>query len=281
MNTSLAVFPAEEPHLHVSVSAVKLLQLCPRAYGYRYIVGAKDEQMPVRMVLGKAIHESLAQYYRALRDGREAPSVDEMYSTALGVCEEQTLGDVPVVFESKESWASISAEARQLLDIFVAKPFIPAKVLGVEEKFTLRLVDPVTGEEPFEEVVSGVFDLVCIDEQGRLTVVDHKVGKRKANDEFDLQLALYSWAAQQLYAATEPPRLAWQCLLRGKTPKVELVELPRVEHDETEAVQSMLSGVALIRATVAQEEPLRLLGRRRSWACAGCGYARRCAGERL
>ncbi|MCX5745776.1 MAG: PD-(D/E)XK nuclease family protein, partial [Proteobacteria bacterium] len=141
---------------------------------------------------------------------------------------------------------------------------------------------PVTGEQfDFEEAIAGVFDLVVEDDLG-VMVVDHKIGRRRpaVDGGVDLQMAIYATAAEELFPRGTPVRLAHHVLVRNKTPVVTLREIPRSPNDTAEALEAVASGVELIHVAVGHPNPGRLLGRHRSWRCGGCGYRRRCGGDR-
>ena len=98
--------------------------------------------------------------------------------------------------------------------------------------------------------------------------------------DLQLALALYATAAEQFYPRATPVRLVHYVLVRNKTPVVTLSEIPRTPNDTAEALEAVASGGELTHVAVGHPNPVRLLGRHRSWRCAGCGYCRRCGGDR-
>lgn len=267
--------------LYVSASALRLLGDCPRGYGYRYIRGFPAEDVAPALVLGKAVHAALAVWFERLRDDAPEATLDELIAIAVASIDEAKRDAVPIAMNDNDE--DLVAEATRLLRAFMANPLRPARVVAVELPFQIAVPrHPITGERyALDESIAGVIDLVVEDADG-LLVVDHKVGKRAPSLDggIDLQLALYALAADELFLPTKPVRLAHHLLVRTKVPRIELREVKRTPHDVAEALEAVASGVALIHAAVGHLRPLRLLGRHRSWRCSGCGYRRRCAGDR-
>jgi CRISPR/Cas system-associated exonuclease Cas4 (RecB family) len=268
--------------VYVSASSLRLLQDCPRAFSYKYISGHKPEDVGSALVLGKACHAALADWYQRLRDGSPSPSIDELVAIASLSIEEARKGPTPIATDEDEP--DLVAEATRMLRAFlVSNPYRPTRVLAVEMPFTVRVGrHPVTGERfEFEESIAGVLDLVAEDDEG-LIVIDHKVTKRMpaVDGGVDLQLALYAVAVEELYRPGKPVRLAHHVLSRTKVPRVAMREIVRSPHDTAEALEAVASGVELIHVAVGHVRPGRLLGRHRSWKCGSCSYRRRCGSDR-
>jgi CRISPR/Cas system-associated exonuclease Cas4 (RecB family) len=267
--------------LYISASALRLLGDCGRGFGYRYIAGYPAEDVAPALVLGKAVHAALAVWFERLRDGASEATLDELIAIALASIDEAKRDAVPIA--SNDNDEDLAAEAVRMLRAFAVNPMRPARVLAVELPFQIAVPrHPITGESyALDESIAGVIDLVVEDADG-LLVVDHKVGKRAPaiDGGIDLQLALYALAIEEMIRPDKPVRLAHHVLVRTKVPKIELREVPRTPNDVAEALEAIASGVALIHAAIGHPRPLRLLGRHRSWRCGGCGYRRRCAGDR-
>jgi CRISPR/Cas system-associated exonuclease Cas4 (RecB family) len=265
--------------LHISVSALRQIQECPREFLFARIRGEKPEHVSSRMVLGSACHRALARFYEALRDGEPEPALDELVGIAQAAIEEAGAGPVPILFDDEGDIGALKAESARLLEAFMASAYRPDRVLAVEEPFAIPLVDLETGEVPYPELLAGVFDLVVEEEGGDVLVLDHKFGKRRPQqvEEGDLQLGLYSLAAREVFHLEKAPRVGHQIVLRTKIAKVEIA-LRNVEEAELrESGEAAMSALELIRVAVDHPAPERLLGRRRSWRCSGCAYRTRCS----
>ncbi len=286
MTANLAVVQERRPaaSLHISASALRCLQECPREFCYRYISGCPKEDMSSAMILGAAIHLAAAAFYEALKSQQPVPETEALKILAKNSIGAALDGETPVLFSKGETAESLMAAVDQLVEIFVADAFRPAKILGVEMKFVVPIVHPKTGEvvPQFQELLLGFFDLVAEDEAGDLMIVDHKVSRRCAppkSTRLDTQLQLYALAAEELFQ--RPVKLFHQTLVRNKTPRIVLTEVPRAPRDTTEAVEALWSALKLIHLAVSHPERMRLLGRRRTWRCGGCGYRKRCEASTL
>lgn len=268
--------------LHVSASSLRMLEACPRSWSYRYLSGYQAEDMAPNLVLGRAVHAALAVWFERLRDGAPEATLEEMREVAFDIIAEAEMGNVPILPGADDE--DLRAETDRLLVAYSRQPWRPKRVLAVEEPFSLALTHhPETGEAySFEEHVSGVFDLVIEDDDGALAVVDHKTGKRApvADGGLDMQMAVYRWAAEEIYRPSQPVRLYHHLLMRTKVVKVELRVIPNETANVTEAIEAVASGIVLIHAAISHTNPVRLLGRRRSWRCSSCSFRRRCSEDR-
>jgi len=279
MSAVAALLRQERADLHVSASAIRCLQECPRQYWLRYVEGKPPQDRSARMILGSAIHKALAHFYRCLRDGSAEPGHEALLGIAASTISAEAINDPPLLFDEGEDAASVIAEASKLLEVFLADGFRPKRVIAVEEPFLLDLSDPTTGELfDFEERVVGAIDLVAMQDDGAIVVVDHKVCGRKDTakaERPDVQMGLYAWAAQQMLG-TDQIGLVYQDLITTKKPQVVLQEVHRVSGDDVEAVEAIASGLETIRIAVDHPMGKRLMGRRRSWRCKGCGWRQMC-----
>ena len=112
--------------LHVSVSQVKCYLRCPRQYQLRYVLGAEAEFMPANLVLGSAVHEGLAAFYRSVMTTSESPEFDvcmaAFHATLVGFRK----GKLPIKDGDK-----IEAQGEALLKIFYETTYQdPPNVVG-------------------------------------------------------------------------------------------------------------------------------------------------------
>ncbi len=283
MNPVAELLRREQQDLHVSASALRLLEGCPRSWWYKYVASMPSEDVSSRLVLGKALHSSLAMFYTAMMDGTPEPTIEELVGVAAAGIADALADTTPVLFADGEDGHALVEEAHRLLTAFLAHGYRPKRVVGVEVPFAVALTHPETGELlPFEEKLAGAIDLVAEDDDGRLVVVDHKITGRSDAQKTslaDLQMGVYGWVAAQLFDADEVV-LRYQNVLRTKTARVELKDIQRTEHEAAEAIEAVASGLELVHVAVAHREGRRLMGRRRSWRCKECQWRRRCDGDR-
>lgn len=268
--------------LHISASALRVLQECPREWWLRYVEGVPREDVSAGIVLGSAIHEALAAFYRGLRDD-DPPGLETLLGVASASITSAIDSELPVLFREGDDEHSLRELAARLLEAFVREGFRPARVLAVELPFGLPVVHPETGEVlPYEERIVGAIDLIAEDADGTIVVVDHKTAARADKEKAkraDTQMSLYAIATKKLLGIDEPD-LRYQNLIKTKTARVESQEISRGDRDETEAIEAVASGLELINLAVAHPNGKGLMGRRRSWRCKECSYRRRCGGER-
>jgi CRISPR/Cas system-associated exonuclease Cas4 (RecB family) len=250
--------------LHVSVSQVKTFLRCPRMYQFRYVLGVEPEFMPANLVLGSAVHEGLAAFYRSVMTTSESPEFDvclaALHATLVGFKKSK----LPIKEGDK-----IEAQGEALLKIFYESTYQdPPKVIGVEVPFTIDLPDPVTGEI-LEERLVGALDLVV--EQDRKNVVgEHKTAARKWSQdqiEHEIQLSAYKMVARTLGLGEVKLRL--QVLTKTKKPKMIVEDTDRTERDEREFIETV---VGVLRAI-----EVRVFFPIRNSMCGGCTFQRRCA----
>ncbi len=267
--------------LHISASALRTLHDCPREWFYRYVEGAPREHVPAGMVLGKAIHKALAFFYRCLRDG-DGAAFDDIVPIAASSILSAVASTPRVQFRHGEDASTLVELASRLLEAFINDGYRPARVIAVEQPFSLPVVHPETGElTAYEERIVGAIDLIAED-GGHVVVVDHKTASRADKEKAkrpDLQMALYSIAAKEMLGV-ERVDLRYQNVIKTKSAKVDVQDIQRTEHDEAEAIEAVTSGLELIHVAVAHPEGKRLMGRRRSWRCKECSYRRRCGEDR-
>ena len=267
--------------LFISVSSLRLLESCHRSWYYKYMLGAPAEDVPARLVLGSAGHEALAFYYKALKDGLPEPSVETMVAIAADYITTAASAKVPLLLDDGQDVDDVIAEADRMLRAFAQKPYRPTKVLTVEEWFTTDIIHPTTGEVmTTEEKIGGVWDLVAEDGGGdEVLVIDHKFRRRAEPDgAADTQMAVYGLAAQLRFE--RGVRVMHLNIIGTKVARVELQELTLGGREVAEAIESLAAALELIDLAVAHHNPVRLLGRRRSWRCGSCAYRRRCEADR-
>jgi len=272
----------ERGGLHISASAIRTIQECPRDWFYRYVEGRPPEDVPPRLVLGVAMHEALATFYSAMRDGEDLPAPEALAVITASSIDRAAAAGSPIGFDDDESVETLKEQANGLLVAFMANGYRPQRVLAVEEPFALALSDPDTGEVlPYEERVVGAIDLVA-EEDGRVVIVDHKTAARsdkQKGERADTQMAFYAWAAKQVLGEHEV-KLRYQSVIKTKVPKVEVQTIALRKHDEREAVEAAAGAIELIHVAVAHPNGKRLMSRRRSWRCKECSYRRWCAEDR-
>jgi CRISPR/Cas system-associated exonuclease Cas4 (RecB family) len=255
--------PAERAALHVSVSQIKSYLLCPRRYELRYVLGAQPEHRASNLVLGSAVHEALATWYRRHQAGlaQDAEVVEAVYhDTFAKMAGEGT----HLLLDDGETLGDLDAAGLQLVRTFLANAVVPERVLAVESPFHADVVDPQTGEV-LEEQLTGYLDAVVQDGE-RTIVLEHKTAARAWSQDqldFDLQVSLYQ-------GVTGADAVRLQVLTKTKVPKMLVHELVRTEREQQEAVGVVCQVLKAIRAGAFWPA----LG----WSCKECEFRNRCRG---
>lgn len=261
---ALAVLRAER---HVSISAVTCYLTCPRQYEHRYVLGTAPSHRSGALAFGSAIHTALAHHHRRLMENCE-PKAEELEAAFTHAWHRELEHPVPVLLDKNETTDGLLDLGVQLVRTFHATVEQPHKVVGVEEAFSVELVDPMTGVAHDERLV-GVFDAVVQQPDGSYSVVEHKTaGRRWSADrlENDLQISAYSAAAPLVGLGQASVML--NILLKTKVPTVEVHHLDRTERDRRDLMQVVGGVLSAINAGAFFP--------RRDWHCNGCPYSGPC-----
>ncbi|MBU1534134.1 PD-(D/E)XK nuclease family protein [Myxococcota bacterium] len=268
----LAPIEQFDDDIHVSASSVRsIIEGCPREAFYKYIAGYEPQDRSSGLVLGSAVHEALALFYLTLQQSHREATLQEMVDIAHASI------DAAENVHTKDGEEPMKVTATRLIEAFLEHGYRPrGKILAVEERFSITVHDPYTGEVLPERLI-GYFDLVeAVD--GGVVVTDHKTAARhdKAKgEEQDIQMALYAHAARQIYGV-EHVTLQFQSLIKTKEAKV--VVQPLVPQDTDTALETVYSAVTHMNLALNMDRPEVLMYKRPSWKCPGCGYRSRCQG---
>ena len=249
--------------LHVSVSQVKTYVRCPRQYQMRYVVGAEPEFVPRNLVLGSAVHEGLAAYYRSVMATGDSPEQDVCKAAFYGTLVGFRKNKLPI-----KDGEDMEAQGEALLQVFYETVYQdPPVVVGVEVPFAIELHDPVTGEV-LEEKLVGALDLV-VRESERHVVVEHKTAAKKWSQDqiqHDIQLSAYKLVGGKIGLGDVGLRL--QVLTKTKKPAM-VVE--NTERGDKDIQDFMATVVGVLRAVDAGcFYPVR------TSICGGCAFQKAC-----
>ena len=263
--SALAILRAEK---HISVSAIGSYLRCPMAYAHRYIYKTPPSHRPVPLAFGSAIHIALALFYSRLMESQSEPTAEELATSFSDAWSLQLEGNIPVLFDNKDTPDSLRDKGVEMLRVFHEQAPRPHQVVGVEEPFSIEVLDPQTGT-PFAERLVGVFDAVTRDEAGRYTILEHKTAARRWGHtrlDHDLQVTAYTHAAPMV--GLPDASVTLQVLLKTKEPALELYNPTRTDRDRQDLLK-VISGV-LCSIKVRAFYPVR------DWPCGSCSYAGPC-----
>jgi len=271
MTALRAVQPLEKLRqgLHVSVSQINTYLMCPEKYKHSYVVGTPPSHRPAALGFGSAIHHSLALFYGFMKAHNKKPSPGQVQAAFSDRWEVELRDSLPIQYKADEDAGKVKDLGVAMLTRFHEEAFVPDKVGAVEQSFSVAIADPETGVN-LEEALVGAIDLVA-EHLGQVIIVEHKTAARKfAQDrlQYDHQFTAYQFAAREL--GIHNPGLAFQVLLKTRSPQVEFTTVTRTKEQETE----MLSTYTQVLKAVAQG----VFWKNRGWMCADCQFKYRCDG---
>ncbi|PKN28134.1 MAG: hypothetical protein CVU65_00200 [Deltaproteobacteria bacterium HGW-Deltaproteobacteria-22] len=269
----------QDEALHLSASSISTLIECPREFLYHYIQGQPPQDTGAALILGSAVHESLAYFYNSVKQSGTEPTLTELVDVASAAIDAPQRA--PISFKKGESIDSLKSQASAMLTAFLATGYRPAHILAVEFKFVLPLVNPFSGEQ-LPECLLGTFDLVE-ERNGQIVVTDHKTAARIDNDKVaapDTQMSLYSLAAKTIFDVDDVS-LQYQFLQKSKIPAVTLQTIARHDpaKEERGALTLAASASTIISLALSHDHPQLVLPKHRSWRCGGCSYRSMCASQ--
>jgi len=265
VNSALAVLRAEK---HISISAITAYLLCPMAFAHRYIYKTPPSHRAMPLAFGTAVHTALALFYSRLMETRPEPTPEELAASFSDTWTRELAGNVPVLMDNKNTPDSLRDKGVALVNVFHEQVSRPYEVIGVEEAFSIEIVDPQTGT-PFAERLVGVFDAVVQDEDGSCRILEHKTAARRwgrTRLDNDLQVTAYTQAAPMV--GLQNAAVTLQILLKTKQPALEVYYPTRTASDHQDLLQ-VISGV-LSAVAVKAFYPIR------DWPCQSCPFAGPC-----
>ena len=269
--TALRALPLEKLRqgLHVSVSQVNTYIMCAEKYRHSYVVGTPPSHRPAALGFGSAIHHALAVFYGFIKAHGKKPSQGRIQAAFSDRWEVELRDSLPIQYKAGEDAGKVKDMGIAMLKTFCEDGFTPDKVVAVEQPFSVTLPDPETGVI-LEEALVGAIDLLC-EHKGQVVIVEHKTAARKYTHDrlqHDLQPTAYQFAARELGISN--PGLAFQVLLKTRSPQVEFTTITRSKEHEEE----MLSTYTQVLTAVAQG----LFWKNRGWMCGDCQFKYRCGG---
>ncbi len=262
--------------LHLSYSQINTYLSCSLRYFLQYVKGFAPEHTSSALILGSAIHASLARFYDGIKDKGKTESPDsllEFYRDSMST--ELASPRAPVMFGTDATNADeLLALGERLLRAYLANPgFAGMQVVATELPLSMPLVTPNGLVTDFALV--GAVDLLLRDQLGRLLAIDHKTARNALTQEsidHDLQLSAYTVLLQH-NGYVEPGQMLHCCynvIRKLKTPKIEKHLTSRTTADTqrfSRIANAVLSGIEA-------EVFLPCTG----WQCSGCAYQERCRG---
>lgn len=203
---------------HLSWSRIRSYLTCSLQYFFRYVSRENPEWTPGALAFGSALHAAMEAALVGRMAG-DVPVLDQLvpiFAAALDASE----ATAPIKWSEKETRQSATAQAQQMLEVWLAYPRA-GTILAVEEPFEIQLTPwlRITGRADVVELV-----------EDALVLTDLKSSRAAWGEEQVLQgqdqLVLYREGLRPIIEAVgKPVKLAWEVILKQKTPRVEVVEL--------------------------------------------------------
>lgn len=223
---------------HFSATELNKFLQCPFAWHMIYKIGIKLPKTD-SLFYGIAIHEALESYY----SGKDPVVTLEQFITSDP--------SIPSSFD-KERYIS---QGRALLEAYKTQGLVVDKIISLEERKTINLSHPVTGEKLF---LPYTFKMDMIGEiWGKTYVVDHKTMQSGGNkqDPFNrIQGILYYMAYREMFG-TRPDGFIQNGLVANKTPKIVPLFLTYSVEEEIEIWELAKKVLGLMKSEDYLENP--------------------------
>ena len=251
---------------HCSISAAKCYLRCPQQHFYRYFSDVEPSHRNIALVVGRAVHDALENFYRYRMVEKDDPPVELLVDSFSTSWKRGLAGGPPIKCDDLDAERDRSVE---LLRVFHEQAPRPAEILAVEEAFALDLQDPDTGEVS-DRLIVGAIDALAVDEQGRTVIIESKTAARSwpaVQLVHDPQVTIYRMAVRGMGVADDP-LLQFHFLKKTKTPSFEVAEVIRTAEQEVEVRRLFWQVLRAIDNQIFY--PVR------SWACGNCEYGHAC-----
>lgn len=261
----------------LSASQLTTYATCTQQWAYRYLEKAPEESRAGALVLGSAVDVALKTLVHQVRAGEATVATvkpKDLLHEAWGA-ETSSKPDVPIDWGEKGEPASLRT-AEALVEAYAKLPDLEpriARIVSVDLRFELPVLDPRTGHPVPGLGVQGILDFVERAPSGKLRASDLKTSASRAgwgpdDTRWHVQGSVYAWALRELHGDDASDDVAFTIGFKLKDPVWEdrVVRLP--ESAQRRVLLSLIAASqGMDRATPFPQK---------SWACAGCAYARRC-----
>ena len=250
---------------HLSASGINDYLECGLLYKFSRIEKRQPEIYSDSLVLGKAIHRVLADFYLKLRAGTRLAqkNLEEAFDHHW---EELAHGRGDITYKPGKSYHTYRDEGKELLRAFSRElPQEDCKILGVEQPFACEI-------EGLAVPLIGIYDLVLEDPAGIITIVDHKTASKSytmADANQNLQMTIYHMAARANGYGERDILLRLDVLIKTKTPKFEQYYTARGDWEERRTIKKIQAVWEGITKGV-------FIPNDGSWKCGNCGYKTAC-----
>lgn len=260
--------------LCVSYSQIFVYLSCSLKFKFMYVEKRPSERLSIALPFGSAIHNSIARYYRSLKDNGAIEPVsvlEELFEEK--VCMELEKVEVPIIYkkETPDKESLINMGKSLIRTFHESVDLDDAEVLEVEVPLTANLY--TENGTPTEFKLIGIVDLLLRNKEKEVIAVENKTAskpKSQSTVDEDLQFTSYSYllASNKYVFPTAPVQCRMDVLRKLKTPKIEYYSTVRTAHDRKRFAK-------IANAVLAGIEN-RVFIPTKSYFCSDCQFAKAC-----
>lgn len=213
------------PRPHWSYSSISQYLTCPLRYYFQRILCLPQPTVGSSLVLGTAVHASLAAYHQDLKVGREPRR--ELIERAYRAAWDRRDG-TEIAFKDGETREDLIAQGIALVELYLKEP-PPDRIVAIEHE----MIAPIHNSrgEYLEVPLVAVADLITATDDG-LVVREFKTAARAYSESeaaASLQPTCYVNAVEDAFA--EPTSVQYTVLVKTKTPKIQKLDATRTAED--------------------------------------------------
>lgn len=252
---------------HLSVSSIKMFMRCARQWEFRYVKGLIIPPAGA-MILGSAYHHALAKGFSDLAEKEEMPKVDIVLDAFDNSWSEQTRSHETE--EDGEQFQFDDIDWRDDPGRLKDAGYKLTELYATNEMPKVKGKDIISVEKYEKTEVYGIrFDMIK-DLELTGTIIDHKVKKRRFNDN-----ELLNDIQPTAYLANGPKEFEYQVALDQKVQAIATFNVTRTDNDWEFFKEIVSSTWAAIKTGIF---PPNVEG----WSCSKdwCGYYQLCRGRK-
>jgi putative RecB family exonuclease len=207
---------------HWSYSQLAQYLRCPLQYYFERIARLPKPFLPSGLVLGRAVHEGLAEYHRRLQKHQACSG--EIIRKKFRAAWRQAESEGQIQYRPGETRQELIELGTTLLDTYLQQS-PPAQIVAVEQTWVVPLV--TSGGEILDKPLVAVVDLV-VRESEQLVVTEFKTSSRRysqADLDSAQQATSYAHVMQDRFARL--PLIRYIVLVKTKTPTIQQIEAKR------------------------------------------------------
>lgn len=260
---------------YVTYSEVATFQKCPLQWKFRYVDGARPEEISAALVLGSGVHAAVEHHFQAILQAGVLPVLPELIQV-FDACWDSETKELPVAFAKGQDRDISRATAQRMIQCFMdSSHAVPdGRLVGIEESFRVVLADDLPD-------LMGRVDVVTW-RDNELLITDYKTSRcmwapETAQENAD-QLMLYSVGMQDLARTlSAEARIALRFVILTKTKEPKIESLP-VQLDADRLHRTRLTVRNVVSAMQQANRHNTIYPSPSQMNCACCPFKQRCAG---